>query len=307
MVRLRDLPREIFVSAELTQVRTIDPGEIRAITLTVPKEVDIVGARYPIRDEIRPGNAFLAKPWGARTRKLRRRMYSRSNCAATTPLVLETIINHTHEAKADTSIWWQTEEVEILHREGSTIDIRLALSSEGDRAVLFENSARCGPTNLRLEPDGEWDQMLILALVFSTGITPFLSIVRYMAARRFGRTDSQPGARLTLVASARTPRQLLEHEELLGLARQFPDNFTYHPVLTREWPAGWVYGKGRIIRAAGAGEENEPVDLGPLREVVPDLERWHVRLCGNAVARSQLERGLRQSQVTCLSFRAETW
>lgn len=299
--------KDIFVPAKLTRVHTLDPGEIRAVTLTVPKEVELEGSRYSIRDELRPGNAFLAKPWGARTGKTRRRMYSRSNCAVTAPLVLETIINHTHEARADSSIWWQTDQVEALHREGGTIDVLVVPTGEGGELALFQNSARCEPTNLRLEPDGEWEHMRVLALAFSTGITPFLAYVRYMAAVRFGRTGHQPGARFMLIASARTPRQLLEHEELLRLAHQFPDNFTYHPVLTREWPEGWAYGKGRIIRAGGTGEGSDPVDLGPLREVVPDLESWHVRLCGNMVARKQLERGLRQSGVACLGFRWESW
>ncbi len=299
--------REFFIPARLTQVRTIDPGEIRAVTLTLPKEVEIDGSPYPILDQMRPGNAFLAKPWGSRTGKARRRMYSRSNCAVTAPLVLETIINHTHEEKADSSPWWQTDQVEALHRGGGTIDVRAGLAGEGTHLTLFENSTQCEPTNLRLEPDGEWESMRVLALAFSTGITPFLAHVRYMAARRFGRTAQQPGAYLTLIASARTPRQLLEHEELLQLAGQYPENFSYYPVLTREWPEGWSFGKGRIMRATGSGGETGSVDLNPLREVVPDLEAWHVRLCGNTVARTQFQRGLEQSGSSCLSLRSETW
>ncbi len=61
------------------------------------------------------------------------------------------------------------------------------------------------------------------------------------------------------------------------------------------------------MRATGSNGETGSVDLNPLREVVPDLETWHVRLCGNAVARTQFQRGLEQSGSSCLSLRSETW
>jgi hypothetical protein len=85
------------------------------VTLVLPEAFEVEGKPYPIRDVMRPGNAFLARPMGARTQKVRRRMYTRSNCSLTSEGVLETIINHTHEAKADTSIWWQAEQVGELH------------------------------------------------------------------------------------------------------------------------------------------------------------------------------------------------
>ena len=299
--------REILVPAVLVSLRTIDPGEIRAITLLLPESHEIAGTAYPIRDQMRPGNAFLAKPFGVRTDKLRRRMYTRSNCSLNDQRVLETIINHTHAAKADTSIWWQSEQVESLHREQGTIEVRVTLNPDRKELLLYENSAACKAANLRLEPDGQWETLRFLGLAFSTGITPFLAHVRYMKALGFGRTESRPGCRYTLIVSVRTSRQLMEHEELLDLQEKFPENFRYHAVLTREWPDDWPFGKGRIIRVKEGSDGDGRVDLGPLREVVPDLENHHVRLCGNATARDQLLRGFQQDHCRVLSVRSEVW
>lgn len=299
--------REIFVPAVLTEVRTIDPGEIRAVALTLPPEHEVAGRKYPIRDEMRPGNAFLAKPWGARTERTRRRMYTRSNCSLTSPRVLETIINHTHEPKADTSIWWQTEAVEALHRAGGTIEVRVDVSPDKTHLVLYENSSQCSPSNLRLEPDDQWPSLRFVGIALSTGITPFLAHLRYMKALNFGRDRHPPGAHYTLIVSVRSPGQLMAHDELIELARAYPEHFRYYPVLTREWPPDWPYGRGRIIRVKEDPYGQPLVDLAPLLEVVPDLERCHLRMCGNALAREQLLQGLRQNGLKVLSFRSEVW
>lgn len=298
---------DLFVPARLTEVHTIDPGEIRAVTLTLPDVHEVNGVRYPLRDTMRPGNAFLARPMGARTGKPRRRMYTRSNCAMTAERALETIINHTHEVKADSSIWWQSEEVQVLRRQGGTIDVRVDLSPDRTHLALYENSRSCEPTNLRLETDAEWPAMRFVGIALSTGITPFLAYLRYMETFAFGRREGAPGCHFTLIASVRHPRQLMAHEELLGLQRRFPNNFRYHPVLTREWSSDWAYGRGRVIRAEGGEGPAARIDLGPLLEVVPDIKHCHVRLCGSGEARDQLTQGLRQGGYQVLSFRAEVW
>lgn len=298
---------EIFVPATLVGLRTIDPGEIRTVAFALPREYSVNGKSYPLQDQMRPGNAFLAKPFGARTAKVRRRMYTRSNSSVDSKLTLETIINHTHAAKADTSIWWQSKEVEALQREGGTVDIRVAWSQDRTHLLVYENSLDCKPANLRLEPDDQWPHMRFLAIALSTGITPFLAHVRYMATFNFGRTANHPGCRYTLVASHRNHRQLMEHEELLALERQFPDHFRYFPVLTREWPAGWPYGKGRIVRVKEGTDDDPQIDVGPLLEIIPDAEQCHVRMCGNTVARNQLLKGLEQNGIEPPSFRSEVW
>lgn len=298
---------EIFVPAVISKVQTIDPGEIRLVALTLHEEYEIDGHCYPVHDAIRPGNAFLARPLGARTGKMRRRMYTRSNCASTTPRVLETIINHTHEARADTSIWWQTDQVETLQQAGGTIDVRMHFDPERRHLLVSENSATCQPRNLRLEPDDEWPAMRFVAIALSTGITPFLAHLRYMKALDFGRTQHPPGCHFTLIASVRNPRQLMEHDELLELERMFPENVRYYPVLTREWPPDWPYGKGRIIRVKDGPGGEAQIDLKPLLDIVPDLQHVHLRMCGNAECRDQLQLGLRQHGVNALSFRSEVW
>lgn len=298
---------EVFVPAVIEQVTTIDPGEVRTVTLRLPQRVEIEGRTYPLHDDMRPGNAFLAKPPGARTGKLRRRMYTRSNCAGQAPLALETIINHTHEPKADTSAWWQSDQVEALHKSAGTIDVRVLRHPDGDRLTVFENSATEGPRNLRLEPDGEWGTMRMAGVALSTGITPFLAYVRHMTAHAFGRSASTPGCHLVLIVSVRNPRQLMAHHELLETQRAFPGHFHYYPVLTREWPEDWPYGKGRIIRSMEDGDPVGRVDLGGLLEVVPDLSTRHLRFCGNAQARNQLQQGLEQHGLAVASFRAEVW
>ena len=299
--------KEIFVPAVLSELQTVDPGEIRGVTLVLPPTYEIDGVEYPIRDRLRPGNAFLARPPGSRTHKPRRRMYTRSNCAHRSERVLETIINHTHTEKADTSAWWQHDEAARLYEQRGTIGVRVDLNRAESALVLYENSAACKPANLRLEPDGEWERMRFVGIALSTGITPLLAHLCYMEAFGFGRTPSGGGAHYTLIVSVRNPRQLMHHAELLALEQRFPDNVRYFPVLTREWPSDWVYGKGRIIRASAGEGREQKVDLGPLREIVPDLERTHVRFCGNASARNELQLGLQQHGCQVLSFRSEVW
>ncbi len=300
-------PGEIFVPAVLTDLQTINPGEIRLVRLTLPDHCEIEGTEYPVRDVMRPGNAFLAKPFGERSGKVRRRMYTRSNCSRESARAMETIINHTHQEKADTSIWWQGEQMEELYREGKTVDVRVDFNKERTELVLYENSGQCKPTNLRLEPDGEWETMRFLGVALSTGITPFLAHLSYMAAVAFGRSESNAGSRYTLIVSVRNPRQLMKHAELLDLERRFPRHFKYFPVLTREWPHDWPYGRGRIIRVKDGNGRGGEIDLGPLREVVPDLQANHVRYCGNRTGRDQLLKGLDQLERPALSIRSDVW
>ncbi len=298
---------EVFVPARITKVQTIDPDEIRLVEVTLPETHELAGTLYQIRDGMRPGNAFLARPVGARTAKLRRRMYTRSNASLTAPHVLETIINHTHEARADTSIWWQTEEVDRLHYEGGTIDIRLNINPDGVHLEVFENSLQDAEKNLRLEPDDRWPTMRYVAVALGTGITPFLAYLDYMQALRFGRPDHSPGCRLTLIASVRHYGQLMEHERLLELERRFPDNFRYYPILTRQWPTDWPYGKGRIVRMSEGCEGSRHIDLTRLLEIVPDVADSHLRMCGNALCRDEIILGLQQHSIEVLSFRSEVW
>jgi hypothetical protein len=301
------MKKELFLPAKITKIFTLDPGEIRTIQLTLPKKFELDHVPYPVRDNMRPGTAFLTKSFGARTQKLRRRMYTRSNSSTSAELQLETVINYTHVAKADTSLWWQSDEVLARQQRGEPIEVRVDWNEADSVFEVFENTHACEPSNLRLEPDGRWEEMKFVGIAFATGITPFLSYLRYMRERQFGRHHDSVGAHFTLVASARAERQLIEHEELLELKRQFPLNFHYHPVLTREWPSDWSYTKGRIIRVSANEDPSPQVDLSRLLAVVPDIDRCHLRMCGNQEARDQLQQGIAQLGITPLSFRAEVW
>ena len=152
-------------------------------------------------------------------------MYTRSNTSSSAELQLETVINYTHLAKADTSLWWQSEEIITRQHKGEPIEVRVVWNEDRSIFEVYENSSLCEPSNLRLEPDGEWKQMRFVGVAFATGITPFLSHLKYMRERQFGRSHDSGGAHFTLIASARVERQLIEHEELLELEHQFPENF----------------------------------------------------------------------------------
>ena len=256
---------------------------------------------------MRPGTAFLAKPFGARTGRQRRRMYTRSNSSIDAKGVLQTIINNTHAEKADTSVWWQTDDVTAFQSTGETIPVLLNLTPDGTALVPYENCSTIEDSNLRLESDGEWPIMRFVAIAFSTGITPFLAHVRYMRVLNFGRTEVRAGVHCILVVSVKNPRQLMAHKELQEMAAEFPDNFVYHPVLTREWPDNWTHGKGRIMRITESHNGEQRFDLSPLLKIVSAVQKEHVRLCGNKEACRQFTEGLKQYGLEPRSFRAEAW
>lgn len=300
-------PRELFVPATITDVYTYDPGEVRRVALTLPGTFEVDGRSLPVRDRMLPGAAFLVKPFGVRRQKYRRRMYTRSNCADESPRVLETIINDTHKEKSDTSPWWQTDDLVQRYCTGGSIDVCVNYDETGSELVVYQNTQTVDPTTLILEADHEWRTMRIVAVALSTGITPFLSYLRYMKASAFGAVDGTGGVHVTLVVSVKNPRQLMEHQALLDLARESPQHFSYYPVLTREWPEDWPHGKGRIIQVQTNGDQNPRVNLEPLMELEPNLRQCHVRFCGNERAKDQLILGLQQAQQVPLSFRSETW
>ena len=297
-------PRELFVPARITHVETYDPGEMRKVTFTLPETFEVDGRPVPIRDRMRPGSAFLVKPFGVRTQKYRRRMYTRSNCSDESPRVLETIVNDTHKEKADTSPWWQTDDLAQRSRTGGTIDVCVTYDETCSELVVYQNTQTVDPTTLVLEEDHEWHFMRIVAVALSTGITPFLAYVRHMKSRAFGETAE---GHFSLIVSVKNPRQLMEHQALLDLSQEFSQHFSYYPVLTREWPEDWAHGKGRIIQVRTDEGQETRVNLAQLVALEPNLSQCHVRFCGNALAKDQLVLGLEYAQLTPLSFRSETW
>ncbi len=298
---------EYVVPAHIAKLQVIDPGEIRRVQLVLPKEVEIARGRVPLLDLMRPGTAFLAKPWGSRTEKYRRRMYTRSNTSSSEPGVLETFINHTHRPQADTSIWWQSSDANDWYAEGKTIDVRVTIDESSGVATIYENTGVCKESNLRLEPDGEWEGKSLICLAFGTGITPFLSYIRYMANGAWMQPNSQRPSQMTLIASVRHERQLMLHDELLDFAQQFSEHFRYIPVLTQSWPKEWPSVTGRIIRMKVLPSGKEQIDLSPIQRVVHSLSQSDLRVCGGTEACRQLLKGLRQEDISPRSVRVESW
>jgi ferredoxin-NADP reductase len=298
---------EHVISARIAQLQVIDPGEIRRVQLALPDYVEIGGTRYTLHDTMRPGTAFLAKPWGTRTDKYRRRMYTRSNSSSNEPGLLETFINHTHRPQADTSIWWQTDVADHWYETGKALDIRVTVDESRGVATVYENTTVCKESNLRLEPDGDWESQRFVCVAFGTGITPFLSYVRYMAHHDWKQRGGEHHGHMTLIASVRHEGQLMLHQELLRMEHQFPEHFCYVPVLTRSWPSEWPSLKGRIMRLKTVSSGEEHVDLTPLLEYVPDLSQSDLRMCGSVAACRQLMQGLREQNICPRTIRTESW
>ena len=298
---------EFFVAARISNLQVVDPGEIRRVEFALPDYVEIGEIRYSLHDTMRPGTAFLAKPWGMRTEKFRRRMYTRSNSSCLEPGVLETFINHTHRPLADTSMWWQSEMADIWYEEGRTVEVRLTVDESQGLATVYENAALCKDGNLRLEPDGEWEDSCLVCVAYGTGITPFLSYIRYMANQAWSQGGGKCHGHMTLIASARHQGQLILHQELQEIAQQFPQHFRYVPVLTRSWPEDWPSLKGRIVQTNVLPSGEEQVDLTPLLNLVPDLSQAHLRMCGSFPACRQFTQGLREQGICPVTVRMESW
>src|SRR5437870_725270 len=173
----------ILAPATVTKLKTLDPGELRTIELTLPPSVRVDGKDHPIQDGMRPGAAFLAEPFGARTQKRQKRLYTRSNCSISAQCHLETIVNDTHD-QSDTSWWWQTDGV----KEGDTIGVRVDAGQRSDFLTIHEHKISDESKSLALEPDSWWSEQTFLGVAFATGITPFLAHIRYMALFEFGRS-----------------------------------------------------------------------------------------------------------------------
>ena len=299
-----------FVTAEVTRLITLDEGELRVVELTMPDKAVIDNQEYALLDMMRPGAAFIAQPAGFL------RAYTRSNCSLVSPGILETVINK-KENGAKTSAWWQYGGV----REGDLINVRVDCNGEGQYFV-YEHMDHRYARNLLLEPDEWWSDKQIFCVAYYTGITPFLSWIRYMKAKNFGVVATTPasypfqrfsnGVGIELLVSVRTEKQLIFHDELLALHREFPVNFSYHPMLTRQWPKNWpFYYRGRIADPKRTFEQGKTkrVDLAPLYGILPFVvESYHIRMCGGKKACNTMTLGLSQADKKSLGvIRQEMW
>jgi len=303
------MPNIVWVPATVSKGGIQEQDELVIIEFSVPHDAVFKGKRYPVIDAMRPGSAFFARPFGTRTQKFQKRYYTRSNTNTASPLVLQTIINNTHD-DADTSLWWPNG----LPKKGRRIEVALDFDQEQEWFKVFEHGvgARDESKSLRLEPHEWWQGRKYLGITYYTGITATLAAVRHMAEYKFGNYSTQ----YVFIVSVRYPQRLMFHDELLGLERRFPRNFRYHPVLTKGWPENWPYTKGRIVSADYREEKDdsgkvtkvlEKVDLSKLIKVVPDIEERHIRLCGGIDPKCELQFGLEQAGLNPPSFKAEVW
>ena len=298
---------EYVVSAQISELQVIDSREIRRVQLALPQYVEIADRQFPLLDTMRPGTAFLVKPWGSRTNKYRRRMYTRSNSFNYEPGILETFINHTHRPQADTSIWWQSEMADHWWEAGKGLDVRVTVDEGRGLATVYENTVICKDANLRLEPDGDWESRRLICVAFGTGITPFLSYVRYMANGEWVKKGAKDHGHMTLIASVRHEGQLMCHQELLNIVKLFPHHFRYIPVLTRSWPSDWPFLTGRMMRSRVLPSAKEQVDLSPLNALAIDFSQCDLRLCGSVAACQQFLDGLKEQNVSPITVRKESW
>ncbi len=297
---------ETFVPASIKDLTILLPGELCRVRLALPEAMDVDGVSFSLADHMRPGTAFLAKPWGVRTQKVRRRMYTRSNIAAEQPGCLETYINYTHREASDSSLWWLSDEAAAWMQAQKPIDVRVELDPEQRMARIYENTQNCAPTNLRLEADGQWETMSMVCVGLGTGITPFLAYARHWIRHRAAHGDPAAGS-LTLIVSAPHAAFLICHEELQEMQSACPAQFSYVPILTDSWPDEWQGGRGEIVRTHQGADGQAQVDLSPLLSLAPDLTSCHMRLCGQRPMCRQISQGLEQLGITPLSMRSESW
>jgi len=305
-----------FAPAKITNIITFEESEVRAVELTLPLKIELEeGGKkniYPLFDvRERPGTAFVARVFGARSGREELRTYTCSNFRAG---VLETIINDTREIidehrGSNTSRWWQSDAI----KEEMVIPVRVDLAANGQYAVLHDHYNRGDSTkSLRLESDPWWCDKKILYLAFYTGLTTALGPIRHMAAQKFGHPAMHPvGPSVTLALSVRKRSRLMFHEELKELEKRFPHNFSYRVVLTGEGECleDHPYTQGRIYRRVRGGtfEEGGIVDMSSLYEIIGDINEYHVRMCGGVDAYKDLLCGLASTGKTPLSIHAETW
>lgn len=208
-----------FLSALAKIVEIIDfaPGEIRAVRIKLPDDVEV---------KARPGNAFWLKLTGKASGRPEIRAYSFSSVPRAP--VIETVIS---KASENPNTSWAFQEFSLGLELEAKIEIKDNIKS------LSINPRK----DLELEPDEWWQGKKFLFYGLGTGVTPHLSAVRYMA-------EQDMPADVIYVSSSKLTRRLIFHEELENLQKSFPQNFRYMPFLTRENPETlkeWKYFTGR--------------------------------------------------------------
>ena len=122
-----------------------------------------------------------------------------------------------------------------------------------------------------------------LFIAGGTGISPIRSMIRHVRASVPGRTR--------LLYSARTPLDFAYRRELCGMARRGEIDVLL--TATRDVPASWRGGRGRISKAQLAGLVDDPATL--------------CFVCGPASMVDEVPRMLRELGIDKTRIRIEEW
>lgn len=170
------------------------------------------------------------------------------------------------------------EDVEITVKRAGAFTTAMHDLSVNDRLKLK------GPLGKKLQFD-ESIQEDVVFLTGGSGITPFMSAIRYAVAK------SLPNA-ITLMYSNKTPGDIIFRDELDRLGRR--ENVTVYHTLTADVPAGWNGLTGRIDADMIADRIEER------REKI-----WYV--CGPPPMVEALERTLEEMEIPESMRRIEDW
>jgi len=266
-----------FISAPAKILEIIDfaPGEIRAIRLKLPDDVEV---------KARPGNAFWLKLLGKASGELEMRAYSFSSVPRAP--VIETVVN---KAVENPNTSWTFQEFTV----GLELEARIEIKNGAKN--LFINPRK----DLELEPDNWWHGKKFLFYGLGTGVTPHLSAVRYIAERGMD-------ADIIYVSSSKTRSRLIFHEELFMLEKRFPTNFRYLPFLTRENPENWMHFTGRPTIAPFQSQDGFFKNPG-LKNLIPDLAERHIRICGAKGTKKNFESDAVKLGISFPGIRTEEW
>jgi ferredoxin-NADP reductase/DMSO/TMAO reductase YedYZ heme-binding membrane subunit len=149
---------------------------------------------------------------------------------------------------------------------------------EGD---LLNVSAPAG----RFTFDGTQSDRIVL-IAGGVGITPLMSILRFL-------TDQSWKGDIHFLYSAKSPQDIIFHQELAGLQRRFP-NLHLHITLTRAEGTNWDGRKGRITCEF-------------LRQTISDLAEWPVYICGPAPMMEPTIQMLRELGVPADQIKSEAF
>lgn len=263
-------------------------GWIVTSEFVLPQECEyLYGNCLPVLQKHRPGNSFLAWPFGNASKKNENRLYTVSDCSYADRLA--TVIDRTKN-NPNTSDWWLSEKVSTK----TAVFCKARLDLENKCFVMHEHRTK-GDMSVELYPNGEWEKLRVVAVGLSTGMTPFLAHVKYFEGRAFGQNDETCGIEYTFIMSVQHPEELVWYNWLRAIAKTHWANFIFHPILTQSWPEHWPE------------EQRRRITVPRLLELVPDLSEHELWYCGGTAGKEGLERGLAEVHVSVKKFRAETF